>query len=282
MGKLRACLVIGIVAVAACGSSSGKKTVDAQTPDSAPDAKVFLDAMVDAPPMFDFSCSGNSAPTTADAMVTISGTATEVGVNGNTPSFSPLVGATADACKGNCTGPNKLATATTDAQGAFSDGPITTGGTPLIGDYLKLTPPNGSMDKSVLEYPAEPVTTNLMNIPLFTLTPQAVTLLGFVGCQQDFTTKGMLAVLVTDCTNKPINDSANITITVMQNGTALTVTPIDLGAVSQMAAGTFLICNVPANATTTVGATYKTMTLLAHDVNVAVNTITASQIRPGY
>ena len=232
--------------------------------------------------MFDFSCSGNSAPTTADAMVTISGTATEVGVMGTTPTFNPLVGATADACKGNCTGPNKLATATTDAQGGFSDGPITTGGTPLTGAYLKLTPPNGSMDKSVLEYPAEPVTTNLANIPLFTLTPTGVSALAFFGCNQNFVTNGMLAILVTDCMNNPINDSSNITITVMQNGTAVSSTPIDLGAVSPMAAGTFLVCNIPANATTNVGVKYKTMTLLAHDVNVAANTITATQIRPGY
>ncbi len=283
MGKLSVCLAI---ALAACGSSSSKPP-DAHivVPDAAPDAKVFMDAPIDAPPVFDFTCTTNAAPTTATAMVTISGTVNEVGISGMTPTFTPLQGATVDACTGNCVGQNKLApSATTDATGAFSDGPITTNGTPLTA-YLKMTPPSGNSDPVVLEYPAEPVTADLSGIPMFTITSGLMNDLGIVGCTQT-TTQGMLAVLLTDCSNKPITDTKNTTLIIKQNGTDITssLTVVNLGQFTAQAAGTYLICKVPANATTNVGATYTltmTTTFLAHDVATVVGDITATQVRPG-
>ena len=61
---------------------------------------------------------------------------------------------------------------------------------------------------------------------------------------------------------------------------------ISLGSFSSMAAGTYLVCKVPPNATTSVGATYMATsglkTLRAHDVGIVAGNITATQVRPGY
>jgi hypothetical protein len=57
---------------------------------------------------------------------------------------------------------------------------------------------------------------------------------------------------------------------------------IDLGAISGMGGGLYMVCNVPANPTTTVGATYSGMMLRAHDVKVVAGATSATQLRPGY
>jgi hypothetical protein len=263
-----------------CGSSHGNKTADAP---SGQDSKMFQDApgFMDAPSSgFDFSCTGNPAPTTAAANVTISGTVTEVSLNGTTPAINPLQGATVVACKGNCAGPNKLATSTSDASGNFSDGPFATGGTPLAG-YFRMT---HTGDRTIYEYPAVPVTADATGVPILTFTPTIIQALALVpgGCTQNDATKGMLAVLTTDCQDQRITDSANVTLTIKQGGTVVSgTTVIDLGALSPMAAGVFLVCNVPAGVTN-VAAKYMSTTLLAHDVNVTAATTTSTEIRPGY
>ena len=65
--------------VAACGGGSDNKPVDALI--------VIADAAIDAAPdafepVFDFTCMGNAAPTTAPATITISGTVNLVVPNG--------------------------------------------------------------------------------------------------------------------------------------------------------------------------------------------------------
>ena len=265
-----------LVALAACGGSSNKPA-DAPVADSAPDAKVFLDAAIDAPPSYDLTCAGTAAPTTANAMVTLSGTLTQVDAMGLTPSFMMVSGATVDGCKANCTGgANKLATATTDANGAFSLGPIATGGTPLDA-YAHVT---YTTDTEVFAYPAVPVTKDVIGIPMLTFTPNVVTLLGAAGCNT--TSDGAMAVQVEDCMNQTITDSSKITLSVEQNGTAVSgANVIDLGMYTSMAAGLFVVCNIPPG-TTTIGATYQGTTLLAHDVSVKAAAVTETQIRPGY
>ncbi len=283
MGKLSACLVL---ALAACGSSNSKKPPDAQivVPDAPPDAKVFLDAAIDAPPVFNLACLGNTTYPTAAANITVSGTANEVTVSGAQPMFTPMSGATVDVCQGNCSGNGagnaNLKSTTTDSAGAFSDGPFPTGGT-HIAVYLRLTaaPPNTNGDKVVLEYPGEDLTADFSGVPMFTLSTSALGLLQIGGCTQD-PTKGLVAVAVTDCSNTPISDSANVVLSIKQGSTAVGDAPINIGQFVTQAKGTYLICNVPAG-TTTVGATYKGMTFMAHDVNSVADEITATQVRPG-
>lgn len=292
MGKLRACIIIASAALAtfvACGSSD-KKPVDALiiVPDAPPDAKVWMDAPPDAAPVFDLACLGSAAPTTTTALtITVSGSATEVSLNGTTPQFAPLAGATVDGCvlgAANCNGGNQLGTSTTGSDGSFSIGPFPTNGS-AVAAYLHLTPPSGSAsgsgDKAILEYPAEPLTADFSGVPLITFAPSALTALAFLGCNQTFATKGMMAVLVTDCSNRPISDSANTVVAITQGGSAVGDAPIDLGNLNAMAAGTYLICNVPPSAMTHVAVTYKSMAFRTNDVNVVTQTITAAQIRPG-
>ncbi len=284
MGKLSACLAI---ALAACGSSNSGKKPDAQiiVPDAPPDAKVFNDAPIDAPPTFNLACLGNTTYPAAAANVTISGTAYQVDVSSTLqPSITPYAGATVDACQGNCVGQNKLATSTADTNGAYSDGPIATGGT-HIPVYLQISHPTGSTNQTVLEYPGEDLTADFMGAPVFALTPGALSaLMTFAGCT---VTAGntILGVAVTDCSNAPITDTTNVMLSIKNNGTAVTgTTTIDLGSfpgVPAMAKGTFLVCNVPASTALNVGATYKGMAFMAHDVTTAAGTITATQVRPG-
>jgi hypothetical protein len=282
MGKLAVCL---FVALAACGSSKSNKP-DAKIVliDSAPDSKVFQDAPPDAAPTFNLACLGNTTYPAAAANVTVSGTANQVDVQGLSPSITALAGATVDACQGDCKNSNKLATSTTSATGTYSDGPIATGGT-HIPVYLKITPPNNSTDEPVLEYPGEDLTANFMGAPIFTLTPGALTALQtFAGCTVS-SGNTIVGVVVTDCSNAPITDSANVALTIKQGGTAVTgTTTIDLGSIPGVPAnakGTYLVCNVPASSATNVGASYKSMAFLAHDVVTATGEITATQVRPG-
>src|SRR5690349_7283311 len=101
MGFVRGCFGAGVLALVACGSDNA--TPDASI-DAVPDAKVWDDAPPG--PTYDLSCSGNSAPTTATAQITLSGVVTNAGVADN-----PVEGATVKACKAgapDCTGSNQL------------------------------------------------------------------------------------------------------------------------------------------------------------------------------
>jgi hypothetical protein len=89
-------------------------------------------------------------------------------------------------------------------------------------------------------------------------------------------------VLVTDCNNTPISDANNLTISVQQGGSNVGDAPVSAGQLSPMAAGFFLVCNVPPGAATTVSAKYGSMDLRAHDVQVTAGTTTETIVRPGY
>ena len=270
MGNLR--LSVLLVGAAACGSNNNTPDAPIVVIDASPDAKVFLDA---PPPMFDFSCLNNNPPTVA-AQVTLSGVVSEGSLNG----LNPLSGATVDACIGNCLGAaNKLGTATSDAQGAFTLGPITTGGTAIDG-YLKMT---NAGDRPAITYPHAAIAADAAGVPVLTFQPLIVSVaLPMVGCTQDDSTNGMLAVVVNDCMGTRITDGTGLAIAVKQGGNTVGDQPIDAGNLSPMAAGVYLICNVPENATTNVSATYNGMDFLAHDIGVTKGTIVETEVRPGY
>ena len=286
MGKLHACLLISVGALAACGSDS-KGTVDAPVV-KVPDAPA--DAGIDAPPdgaSYDFSCMSATLPTTAADPITLAGTVQELSINGAQPSVGALDGANVAACIGNCVGTNHLANvAMSGPQGAFSMASVPTGGTPVDG-YVKMSKAG---DRTTLVFPPDPFVANLAGIPMltFTDTPNGgafAFITGLAGVTQD-AGKGVMTLEITDCANKPIADSANVTLVVKQGGTDVAGTTVfDLGSLQPQAAGTYFVFNVPANTTTQVGVTYMMgstpVTFRAHNVRVESAATTATIVRPG-
>jgi hypothetical protein len=277
MGKLHSCFVVGILALAAaCGDDGGAATKMDAAVDAPPDAKVFMDA---PPPMFDLTCMGNAAPTTATAMITLSGTARQADLAGLALDIQPIDGATVKACDTAACNGMADGSDTTDPNGDWSIAPITTGGTPL-NDYLELT---GTGVRTTFVYPGAPFVADQGMIPVFTFGPMVQLILDGAGCPA---ADPIVVVFVTDCSNAPLADDANVDIIVKQGGAV--VPNVETTAVSSFpgappeAGGLWLVCGVPANAATNIGAQYNGMDLLAHDVKTVANTTTTTLIRPGY
>jgi hypothetical protein len=174
---------------------------------------------------------------------------------------------------------NRYGHTTTDSQGAFSIGPINTGGHPLD-MFLDMTS-DGS--RRIFAYPPQVLVGDPPEIPIMTFSPLLLQFGSQFGCPQHDQNNGILFVRVTDCADNAIGDTANTQIVIKQGGSVVTGTNVvDLSSQSPEAAGSWLICNVPANAVTSVGATYKGMNLLAHDVKVVAGTSTMTIVRPGY
>jgi hypothetical protein len=273
MQNLRACLVVGSLALAACGGD-GSATADASI--DAVDAKVYEDA---PPPTFDWSCEANKTPpSTASANVTLSGIVSAVSLAGG-GSFAPLQGADVTVCNNgaNCAMmSNQDGDDVSDAQGAWSVGPIATGGNALD-DYIEM---KMTGYRTTYAYPDAPFTGNAAGIPILTFDGTTAAALGFLGCDAS---QAIIGLALVDCAMAPITDSNNVMITIKQNGAAVTTaTPIDASTFNAMAAGTFLVCGVPANATTEVSASYMSHTFVAHDVKTVANETTMTLLVPGY
>jgi hypothetical protein len=278
MSKLSACLSVGILALAACGDDGGTVS-DAAIDQQSIDAKVFMDA---PPPMFDFTCSTNTTPPTVTAAnITLSGTVQGVTVNGATPSIGAVSGAAVTACvngAANCTMPaNKDGNDTSDAQGAWSIGPFTTGGAPQD-DFVQMTAAGW---RTVYTYPDSPFVGDQANIPMLTFDTAAEGLLSsFLSCN---TSQALVGLAVVDCAGAPITDTGNVMITLKQGGSPVTgTTTIDAGTLFAAAAGSFIVCGVPANAATEVSATYLGHQLLAHNVKTVAGDTSATILVPGY
>ncbi|HEY4056875.1 MAG TPA: carboxypeptidase-like regulatory domain-containing protein [Kofleriaceae bacterium] len=275
-------LFIGIssLLLAACGDDSGGKAQDAApqdgivihdttpTPDSPP---------ADADPNLSFSCYQNTAPTTAPANISISGTVTTF----STGSGSGIVGAPIKACKGDCTGNNILAMTESGAAGAFDTGAIATNDAPVPG-YLIATKPPGSDAAyfKTLVYPAAPLAASLANIPIPLITQDNLDQIAIAVGTQD-ADKGVMALLVSDCSS-PYMGVIGASVSVKVGGTEYGSDAFDVGGLlGAQAAGTYLITNVPPG-TATVTVTYAGMTFLPNVVTVEAMAATAVQIRPGY
>lgn len=274
MGILRGSFAVAVLALAACGGSDN--AVPDAAIDAAPDAsKVWSDA---PPVTYDLSCSGNSAPTTAAAQITVSGVVTKAGLGGDVP----VEGATLKVCKvgaPDCTGSNQVGTdVTSAANGDWSFGPLDINSMPAD-LYVAMTATNV---RTTFGYSPAPIVGDLSGLPLTAMDSGLLTFLSSA-CPQDDTTNGIVIMLVTDCTGKPIADAANITLSVKQGGTEVTGTSVvDFGQLKASLAGTFLVCNVPANAVTEVNATYKTTTFLPRPLEVVAGTTSNTRVRPGY
>jgi hypothetical protein len=286
MSKLRSCFSVAILALGACGDDGGNAQADAAMADAPPDAKEFLDA---PPPVYDFTCVGNGMPSSATTTITLSGNVQQVSLAGLMPTFSPVGTAMVTACNApnnTCMGAGTKS-ATSAADGTFSIVSINTASAPL-NDFIEMSKMGTGAVRTVYTYPASPFVASVSGIPILTFDSSFVTVaLPALGCPQNDGSNGMVALAFTDCADMPITDSTNLNISIKQGGTEVAGTSmVNLGDYAQQASGVFLVCNVPPNATTTVGATYNasgTMhTLRAHDVKVVKATTTSTLVRPGW
>lgn len=270
MGKLRVLCSVLVVSFAACGDD-GSATPDApvvtllDAPAAPPDA-YFPDAFV---PDYDFSCYQNQAPTMAEDTVTLSGTAQEVvGM-----SIGPASGVTLQACRGDCTGPDDLgATEPTGANGMFTTAALATGGEPL--DAYLIATKAGSVPTRV--YPAAPLTTSQVGIPVLMMSEL---IYGFIDQFIEHAPgNALLGIFVTDCVGTPVG---GVTVSLTQEGQSVGGAPVDAGFLDPQFNGAWIVGNVPPG-DTTVSATYMGMTFRAHVVAGLADTITTTQVAPGY
>jgi hypothetical protein len=250
---------------------------------------IIPDAAPDAPPdafepTFDFSCMTDPAPTTAPDNITLGGAVNEVVLNGIQPGIEASHSATVDACVADCMDENLLDTKTTPNMGCpaigcpYTSDPLATGGTPLDG-YLRASKTG---NRTSYVYPPAPLDADIATIPVITFTQGAfggVTLAA--GVTQD-PANGNLVLVLTDCSDAPITDTANIDLSIKQGGTEVVgTTEFDVSPLAAQLAGTYVVFNVPAGATE-VGATYKGTPLRAHVVGSVAGASTFTGLRPGF
>ena len=265
MGNLRAVMSAALLSFAACSGDGAAK----------PDAPlIHLDAAIDAipdsppppdAPSYDFTCLNNTAPTTASATITVSGTANEISGMAAAPAADVSLEArsvSADALLASA-GP-------TLANGAFSLGPIP-GVTP-VDAYVKATKTG---TRPTLVYPPQPLVANQGMVPVLMITDaQLGLLLQVLGGGSQDATKGLVGVAVLDCAGAQVMGA---TVAVKQNNVAVG-NVVDIGAFSP---GTFFVTNVPVGAAL-VTATFNGMTFRSHTVKSIAGTDTTTGVRPGF
>ncbi len=281
MGNIRllASSLFALTSLVACGDDGGANTPDALTIIDAP--PVDQAPPIDQPPpiTYDLSCHNNTAPTTIATTVTVSGTTQAANIISQ--SIGPTDGVTLVACKGDCVGPNNLGqTGPTMANGQFTTPALATNGTALDG-YLKATKA-GQWDTYL--YPHAPLAQSLTGAPVLIINQQLVGLIGMFADPQ-VAGNGILGVAVTDCATPPVGISG-ATIAVTGTGGDVGDPAFDVGSLAgDMAAGTYLITNVPPG-NVTVTASYSqngtNYTFLVNGVTSYADALTTAQVRPGY
>lgn len=290
---MRNLLAYGVIAVAglsaaACGgddknsdgtgdgaSIDAPVAVDAKAIDAAPDSPT-IDAAEES---YDFTCAANPAPTTAPATITVSGTTEELTFNG----LVPLGATTVKVVGSNGATLSSLVTGDT---GVYTTDAITTGGTPFTGSLSATHADRGAdMFRRTALFPPTALNASATGINTFLVTAGNFALLGnFAGQTQDDTVNGAIVVAVFDCAGAQMS---GVTLSIKQNGVDVG-SVFDLGVVSPMAKGLYLVYNVPPG-NTVVGASYFAHTLLAHtvvtykaDAEAPNGTTTTTLLTPGY
>lgn len=267
------CLTLFSVAAVACGSDAAKNPDAAKEIDAKPnDAKVFLDGAGSGSGSYDFSCFGGTPTATSADPITVSGTTSELTMNGLTPTDGVAVSVfkTGDA--------TALASVTSANGGAFASGNLATGGTP-IDAFIKAAI---AANRTTYLYPPSPAHANLANVPVPLVSNS---LFGFLqqvaGVTQNDATNGALLVILSDCAQSPISGA---TVSVKQ-GSSDVGTQYDLGQLSPMAAGTVAVFNVPDGSTTLTAKfgsmTFPLRTVASHKAANSVGSITATEVLPG-
>ncbi len=269
-------VAVATSAVVACGSDSAS-TSDAKAIDAkAIDAKVFLDAAGSGSGSgsanYDFTCFGHTAPATAAASITLSGTSDEFKLS----ALTPLPSVTVETYKaGNATAVN---TVTSDATtGAFATGTLDTGALPYSA-YLRALK---SAFRTTYVYLPNPAIANLSQIPVPLLSNATfMQVEAALQVHQDDANKGVLLLAIADCTLKPI---AGATATAHQGSTNIALTDL-----SMFLPGTFAALNVPDGEVTVGGSygsmTFPTVTIRAYKAPAASGegTITSTAVVPGF
>ena len=273
MGNLRAisASALSVLAAACDGGGTAK-----------PDAPIILldaavDAVPDSPPLpdapsYDFSCAGNTAPTTANAMITVTGTANVF--SGQSPTPADMVTVEARAVSNDAVLATAVPAPTTSA-GTFTVGPLTSNNMP-IDAYLRATRAGSGGERATLVYPPSPLTQNLMDAPVLMISDAQLNALG-MGFITQSPNKGFLAVFVVDCADTPV---AGATLTA-RIGSADTGNAIDLGTFAPQAAGTWFVFDADVG-DVTVGATYGSTTFRSHVIKSAAQTTSTTIVRPGF
>ena len=292
MGNLRASLSVALLALlapAGCGNDSASTPTDALIIVDAADPDAAIDAPPppDAAPVYDFSCVTNTAPDSAPATVTLGGTVQEIFLDIATlsPGIRASANASLTACVADCMGQDNLgAIGPTPANGTFITPALDTGGNPLDG-YLKVTKTlaqGGNQPTWV--YPAYPLTTNLANIPVLMMDSFVYNNINQAPGVSHTAGNAILVAFVTDCANTPV---AGATVTVTRGGTAVGDPVQDASSFGQQAAGGYLAFDIVPDASnaapaTVISATYNGTTFLSRTVRAVGNTLSISQIKPGY
>lgn len=276
MGNIRlfAASLFALTTLVACGDDGGSTTivdsgiVDAPPIDNAPP--------VDQPPpvTYDLSCATNTTPPAPSTTITVSGVVNELSASG----LTPMAGATAKACKGDCMNANLIATATpnpTVGTGEFSTGAMASNGAAIDG-YLLITA-DGHWPTRL--YPFAPLTEDLSGAPTAMVTPALVSQLALAGITQN-AANGIVAVIVTDCAATPAGVGGAI-VSVTMGANDVGDDPFDLSAFDPAFAGVYLIANVPPG-DFVVKASYNGTNFLDNTVSVVMQGLTGAQVRPGY
>jgi hypothetical protein len=215
------------------------------------------------------TCNGVALPTTAPAMVNLSGTVEKTDLTG----MSGVAGATVEFFASS--GGSALATTTTDSTGAFSV-TVPTGGVPLAGYFHA----SAATFVDTYWYPPTPFYQDSTNVPISLLTPATIGQLEyFSGMVTHTPGLGRIGMDVFDCAGHPIAGAV-----VSSNPAPGKITYVVAGFPSTTAtatdpSGTAFMHNVPAGQVTlnaTVGAT----TLRANPIEVRGDVVTEASVVP--
>ena len=277
MGSLRAALLASALAsLAACGGDSPAADALIIVPDAAPDARP-IDAPPDAP-SYNLTCSGQPFPTTAPATIVANGTTQEISGGG----LSAIGTATVSTFKvGTAAAVN---TVTSAANGNFTTGSLATGGVPFDGYIQGFKDDAANAFRNTFVFPPAPFAADAPLVPVIMVRSSLFTAIGIgAGVTQNDTENGALMLFVTDCANTPM---AGATVSAKQGGNNVG-TVFDLAVVSPMAAGIYVVFNVPPG-DTDVSASYMGMTFPAHRVisfkngnGITTGATTLTIVRPG-
>lgn len=238
---MRRALLAGLITVAACGGDS-----------SGPGAG--------------FQCLGQALPTTAPALVNVTGQ-----VRADALSPNALAGAEVFAFRSSDT-TTALDRDTSNTPGFYALA-ITTGGTPVVG-YVRLT---HSGHITTYAYPSRPLAADLVTNVLMITSSE----FGFLGTLVGVTQaagNGFIGVIVKNCDGTPI---AGATVTTNPAGTVrydAGTTPSPT-ATSTSGDGVAYVFNVPAG-NVTVQANGGGHTLRSHVVNARADVVTLTEIQP--